>query len=98
MQAKSVAAGRLLDEARIEFRAGRFAQAAAHCRAVLAMDPNNGEALHILGSACYRLGRLDEAVEFLGGASRIRLGTKPKYASTGRRLLELESECSIRQR
>ena len=68
---RSVSVGRLLDEARVEFGAGRLAEAAVRCRRVLALDANSPEALHILGSICYRLRHLDEAVDLLGRASRI---------------------------
>ncbi len=68
---KSLSVGRLLGEARVEFGAGRLGEAAARCRAALALDANSPEALRILGSVCFSLRRLDEAVELLARASRI---------------------------
>src|SRR5262245_36601131 len=70
-QDKSISLGRLLGEAKVELRAGRLGEAAVRCRAALALDANSAEALHILGSVCVRLQRLDEAADLLARASRI---------------------------
>lgn len=68
---KSISVGRLLRDARVDFGAGRLDRAAARCRAALALDAKSAEALHILGSVCFRLQRLDEALQLLASASRI---------------------------
>ncbi len=49
-------------------RAGRFAQAEACYRQVLAVRPDHGDALHLLGVLAQQAGRHDRAVELIGRA------------------------------
>ena len=45
-----------------QHRAGRFAQAEASYRQVLAADPNHFDALHLLGSLMFAMGQNDDAI------------------------------------
>ena len=47
---------------------GRIAEAEAAYRQILASDPGNFDALHLLGVAAYQLGRYDEASEHISRA------------------------------
>ena len=49
-------------------QAGRIAEAQAAYRQMLASDPDNFDALHLLGVAAYQLGRYDEASERISQA------------------------------
>ena len=49
-------------------RNGDLAGAAAAYRTVLAADPDNADALHLLGLIAYRDGRFTEARALIGGA------------------------------
>ena len=59
-----------LETALALFRAQRFADAEAACRAVLAADPDCGQAWERLAFACDRLGRPTEAIAYLEEAIR----------------------------
>jgi Flp pilus assembly protein TadD len=47
-----------------EAQAGRFEAAAAHCRTVLAKDPQHAEALGLLAVVCARSGAAEQALSF----------------------------------
>jgi Flp pilus assembly protein TadD len=65
-----------LDLALRAHRARDHAQAEQPCRQVLQLDPRPVEALHLLGLVTVRLGRHDQAIEYIGQAIRL----KPDYA------------------
>jgi tetratricopeptide (TPR) repeat protein len=58
-------------------RAGRLDEAEAGYRRVLAAEPGNPDALHLLGLAAYQSGRAPEAVDLIRRAIAIR--AKPAY-------------------
>lgn len=91
-------------------QAGQHGEAEAMYRDVLAVEPDNFDALHLLGVLAYQTGRLDEALELLGTAVR-KHGTQPsalvslgntltslgrydEAAAWYRRALELEPDCA----
>src|SRR5215467_13953480 len=51
---------------------GRIAEAEAVYRSVLARDPRQFEALHLLGLILYQRGRFGEAHDLLSGAIKLR--------------------------
>jgi tetratricopeptide (TPR) repeat protein len=53
-------------------RAGRLAEAAAGYEAVLAREPDDAEALHLLGVVRHQQGKHDDAVEKIGRAVALR--------------------------
>jgi Flp pilus assembly protein TadD len=57
-----------LDQALQHFQAGRPREAEQACREVLAHDPANAAALHLLGVLAHQSGRTAEAVDLLGRA------------------------------
>lgn len=61
----------LVRECHALHRAGRFDAAAARCRAVLAIDPDEPNALHLLGLMAYADRRTDEAVDLIRRAAAI---------------------------
>ncbi|WP_434623017.1 tetratricopeptide repeat protein [Azospirillum sp. B2RO_4] len=58
----------MLAQAVAHHQAGRIAEAERGYRAVLAADPRNADALHLLGVAALQSGRADEAVTLIGKA------------------------------
>jgi tetratricopeptide (TPR) repeat protein len=61
-------------------RAGRFAEAEACYQRVLAVQPENPDALHLIGNIAYQVGRHDVAIAMIGQAIR-RNGRNPLYFS-----------------
>jgi tetratricopeptide (TPR) repeat protein len=61
-------------------QAGRFAEAEACYQRVLAVQPENPDALHLIGNIAYQLGRHDVAIAMIGQAIR-RDGRNPLYFS-----------------
>ena len=57
-----------------ELRAGRPAEAKAACEAVLSQDPDNAQALHLLGALALEANDPARAVELLGAATRLDPG------------------------
>lgn len=53
-------------------RNGRFAEAGTAYQAILAKDPENADALHLLGLIAYQLGNFGPAAEFIDSALRLR--------------------------
>jgi len=62
---------RALAAALEDHRAGRLSQAEAVYRQLLARDPNNCDALHLLGVIAHQVGRHSEAVDLITRAIRI---------------------------
>jgi tetratricopeptide (TPR) repeat protein len=67
-------AAELLVAAFAHHQAGRFAEAEALYRQILAGDPQNPDALHRLGVLCQQSNRHQEAVELIGRALALRPG------------------------
>ena len=67
---KTSALKSLLDEAVAHHKAGRLQQAEHLYRQILAVDPDQAEALHYLGLLAYRVGQLDKAIDLLSKAVR----------------------------
>ena len=53
-------------------RAGRLAEAEVTYREVLRLEPENAEALHLLGMLCQQSGRNEEAIQLLRKAVELR--------------------------
>lgn len=62
----------LLRSARRLYGAGRWAEAEAACRHVLARDPSDADALHLLGALALRAGNTGRAYGLIGHAVRRR--------------------------
>lgn len=75
--------GRMLPQAWQYYHAGELANAEALCRRVLATDPNQPEALGLLGSIAYGIGRLDLAIEWLGRAVQADPGNASYHNNLG---------------
>src|SRR5580704_62966 len=54
-----------LDQVRMHLQAGRLAEAETGCRAILAVQANDAEALHLLGVVLFKTGRANEGAEKL---------------------------------
>src|SRR5438132_9375798 len=65
---KTIALKSLLDEAVAHHKAGRLQQAEQLYGQILAVDPNQDDALHYLGLLAYRVGQLDKAIDLLSKA------------------------------
>src|SRR5262245_39518456 len=61
-----------IDEGKALHRMGRIAEAEAVYRSVLARDPRQFDALHLLGLIRYQQGRAGEAHELLSQAIKLR--------------------------
>ena len=69
---KAAAVAATIDEGVAHHRVGRFAEAEAAYKRVLAVQPDNADALHLLGVIAHQLGRCDRAVELIGKAIAVR--------------------------
>ena len=58
----------MLQDALAHHQAGRLREAEALYRKLLAAEPRNSDALHLLGVALHQLGRHDEAIDLIGQA------------------------------
>ena len=67
-------------------QAGRLAEAEGLYRQVLAQQPHNADALHLLGLLAKRAGRLDMAADLIGRAIAIMPGAAVFQVSLGVRL------------
>jgi Tfp pilus assembly protein PilF len=67
-----------LETATQHHRAGRLSDAEAGCRAVLARDPNDADALHLLGVVAHESGRHADAIVLISRAIAIQ-GEAPAY-------------------
>jgi Flp pilus assembly protein TadD len=68
-------------------RSGRFAEAEAICRQVLAQVPDQVDALHLLGVLAGQSGHPDQAIQLIGRAIQIRPGFEA-YSNLGVALRE----------
>src|SRR6516164_1450713 len=69
-----------IDQAKALHRMGRIAEAEAVYRSVLAHDPRQFDALHLLGLIRYQQGRAGEAYELLSRAIELRPGSPQALA------------------
>jgi tetratricopeptide (TPR) repeat protein/ADP-heptose:LPS heptosyltransferase len=73
----------------LHMQGGRNAEAQACCEQSLQQDPNNADALHLMGVLDFRSGRHDQAVEWFAHA--IRISPQPNYlVRLAQALLKLE--------
>lgn len=80
---------RRLADAVALLRAGRVEQAHQICQALLAADPTDGEAAHLLGFTALRLGRPAEALVALEQAARLQPGNPELFNNRGNALKAL---------
>lgn len=64
-------------------QAGELQQAEAAYRQVLALQPDQPEALHFLGILCYQTGRLEEAAAHLAKATQLRPNRPAFHSNLG---------------
>jgi len=64
-------------------QAGRFAEAEALYRKVLAIHPNHADALHLLGVLAAQIGRFDDAVELISRACALSPNVADYHAHLG---------------
>lgn len=69
---------------------GRLAEAEPLYRAAIAAEPDNAEALSLLGTLCHQSGRQDEAVDLLQRAIALKPDQPTWYANLGLALRALE--------
>ena len=60
---------------------GRLADAAALCREVLAREPRNSDAMHVLGLVAATAGDVQSAVALLGAALQLQPGNAAMHAN-----------------
>jgi tetratricopeptide (TPR) repeat protein len=70
-------------------RQGRLAEAIERYRRILTAEPNNSDALHLMGIALARLGRPREAVEAMASAARLQPSNPTIQANLGNALTEI---------
>jgi len=68
---------------------GRLGEAATICRAVLADEPRNADAIHLLGLVMAAMGRRREALDLIAHASRLQPSNAVMHANQGIALSEL---------
>ena len=73
-----------LEMAAAHHRAARLGEAEAIYRQVLAVDPNQGDALHLLGLVAYRRGEIDLALQLVGRAIAVNPQSADYVLSRGR--------------
>src|SRR5262245_43882556 len=64
-------------------RTGHLAEAARAYQAVLAREPDNLDALHLLGTLALQVGQPDRAVDLFGRAIALRPGEPAYHANLG---------------
>ena len=67
-------------------RAGRLSDAEAIYRKILAVEPQNPDALHLLGYIAYQVGKYDPAIELIGRAVQIEPNNAQYQHSLGNAL------------
>jgi tetratricopeptide (TPR) repeat protein len=72
------------------YRAGRFGDVATRCRDILAADPDNFDALHLLGEIRHRQGRDREALILLAAALKQHAASPEVLSRYGRVLQALK--------
>jgi protein O-GlcNAc transferase len=87
-------AAQLLREALEHHRAGRLAEAEAIYRCVLADDPNQPDALQLLGYLAHQCGKHEAAVELISRAIRMRPGEAPYHNNLGMALRALRRDAN----
>lgn len=70
-------------------RQGRFAEAEVVFRQVLAEEPRNAQALHLLGVTVGRMGRHQDAVDLITGATRSQPSNPYFHTNLGHALIEV---------
>jgi len=78
-----------LDLALQHHQAGQLAEAESIYRQILAVDPNQAEALHYLGIVAHQVGRHEEALELIGKALEVRPGWAEALCNLGEALRKL---------
>ncbi|MBL6934213.1 MAG: tetratricopeptide repeat protein [Alphaproteobacteria bacterium] len=73
----------LLQQAAAHHQAGRLAEAEALYSQILETEPENPDALHLLGVCAYQSGRLDEAQETIARAIEINPDAEAYYGNLG---------------
>jgi tetratricopeptide (TPR) repeat protein/SAM-dependent methyltransferase len=79
----------ILDAAFAAHRAGQPGEAERLCREVLASDPRNADALHLLGVLARQFARPDIAADLIGQAIAIDRKAAPYHASLGNALSDM---------
>src|SRR6266853_1854015 len=72
-----------LAQARTLHSQGRLAEAVSLCRAVLAREPFNGDALHLMGLAVAALGDTPQALRLIGSAVQLQPCNAAVHANLG---------------
>jgi len=67
---------------------GRLAEARILCARVLAVEPDNAEALHFLGLLQYQLGDLEDGIGYVRRALKVAPGYAAAHSNLGNMLLE----------
>src|SRR5262249_62227076 len=67
---------------------GRLAEAASVCREVLAREPRNSDALHLLGLAAATLGDVPQALALIGAAVQLQPGNAAMHTNLGSTLAQ----------
>ncbi|HEX9465203.1 MAG TPA: tetratricopeptide repeat protein [Alphaproteobacteria bacterium] len=92
--------GEIFQQALRIHQSGRLPEAEALYRQVLAADPNNADALHLLGVVAHQVGRHDLAVDHIGRAIRLQPSVPHYRVNLGNALRALgrlaEAEASYR--
>jgi tetratricopeptide (TPR) repeat protein len=83
MSAEQIAQGHALQ------RAGRFSEAEVVFRRVLADEPRNAQALHLLGVTVGRMGRHQDAVNYITSATRAQPSNPVFHTNLGHALIEV---------
>jgi tetratricopeptide (TPR) repeat protein len=83
-------AAALLEMASRSYRAGDRNGAAQRCRAIIAHDPWNFDALHLLGVACLERSQFEEAISSLDRAVRVRADSAAALFQLGSALMGRE--------
>jgi len=73
----------LFRAAQAHHQSGRVEEAEATYRRVLALDPEHGDALHLLGLIALQRGRAHEAAELIGKAARVEPGSPIYHCNLG---------------
>jgi tetratricopeptide (TPR) repeat protein len=76
---------------------GRLGEAAAAFRQLLANEPHNGHALHLLGITVGQMGRPREAVELIRAALRVQPSNPVMHANLGNALTEIGGDAEAVQ-
>jgi len=80
----------LLAEALAQYKAGHLDRAATLARQVLAAEPAEAEAMHLLGLVCHRIGRFDLALGLIGRAIGLQPGFAEAHLALGDTLRALD--------